>query len=190
MATTLYALADPTSGEVRYIGKTVAAPKARLSEHVYAAKRERNHRACWIRSVGRPEMRVLAVVTDELGAETERRAIAVFRARGARLVNGTEGGEGTPGVRFKAETRARLSEVRKAEWRSGARRSKAQPGARPAGLTFEGRRHSDEHKQRMGVLMHGRRFSIETRLKMAAAQRQRRRREFERALPCSQVTGG
>ncbi len=50
----VYALLDPRTDEVRYIGYTPAKRrKIRLREHIYSAKRSRTHTAClWEREHG------------------------------------------------------------------------------------------------------------------------------------------
>ena len=49
--TYIYSLNDPDIDEIRYIGKTVKPLQHRLQSHIYAVKKENNHRTRWINSI-------------------------------------------------------------------------------------------------------------------------------------------
>lgn len=103
----VYTLSDPESQEIRYVGVT-HNPLSRLSEHLSKAKGgENNHRACWIRSLLKKGLAPLfQVVETGAGggwADREMQWISDLRGKGCRLVNGTDGGEGTLG--YKAPPR-------------------------------------------------------------------------------------
>ena len=49
--TVIYTLANPITGEIRYIGKTVKTLSQRLTDHIYSVKRESNYRINWINSI-------------------------------------------------------------------------------------------------------------------------------------------
>lgn len=106
-ATFIYALLEPCGvaedsilrpadeHRIRYIGKS-DDPKSRLVMHVWLSKRQRNHRANWIRSLGN-RIPVLKIVDEVLMAEwqaIEAAYIDYFKAEGCFLVNNTLGGEG------------------------------------------------------------------------------------------------
>lgn len=99
MSVWIYLLRDPRDGEVRYIGRTLD-PRARLVAHISSARNGcRYHSARWIAQLLRggfePSMELLLELPeDESWQEHERRLIAEYRARGARLTNITEGGDG------------------------------------------------------------------------------------------------
>lgn len=109
----IYALKCPNSGAVRYIGKS-NNPKGRLSNHLRAFERERNHRACWIRSLHTTNQKPLVEILDEVPFEHwqqwEVAYIEFFRETGCDLVNSTAGGEGAHGL--SDESRARFSVAR------------------------------------------------------------------------------
>lgn len=116
---TVYALVDPRherrNDGVRYIGITKRRPASRLWQHIYYAKHgrkgvlTRNHRENWIRSLIRegvcPEI-VPLEETDDWGRE--QWWIIKKREHGCKLVNGTNGGEGSP-YNFTPEHRAKIS---------------------------------------------------------------------------------
>lgn len=150
MQTTIYALSDPPTGRVRYVGKTVKPLSQRLSEHVSIAKSTRRpcHRTHWIASLPtHPLITELEVVTGPHSdaAEVERRWIAALRAAGCRLTNATDGGEGVPGHVHSEEARAKM----------------------------RGRKRSPETIAKMVAALRGRKRSPEASAKQAAAMRGR-----------------
>lgn len=110
---TIYALLDPRTGEVRYVGKTHQEPGKRLKEHLQNAKNGTEYSARWIATIVacglKPEQIVLQVGVGPGWGKSEKKWITRYRLRGARLTNLTDGGEGCPGMIVSAETRAKLS---------------------------------------------------------------------------------
>ncbi len=96
---TIYALCEPDTGEVRYIGRS-ANPTRRLHAHVSQA-RQVTHRAPsaqWVRGllavgVG-PSLRVLEIVNVDDAIMAEERAIARHRSMRCELVNAVTDGRG------------------------------------------------------------------------------------------------
>ena len=115
----VYGLCDPRDGALRYIGKSEYGGN-RYSQHLYAviSNREKTRKARWIRGLLlrglKPEFVTLEVCAcrDDL-VLAERRHIAEARARGERLTNLTDGGDGMGGYVFTAENRRRLAESHK-----------------------------------------------------------------------------
>jgi len=122
----IYALKNPRTGEVRYIGWTSRSVKLRLKAHIdsaLAAGRVRgSHKNRWVLSllsIGlRPELEVIETGTGDGWAEAERRWIATYRERNANLLNRSDGGEGNPGCVFSAKARQKISETAKSWKRS------------------------------------------------------------------------
>jgi hypothetical protein len=115
----IYGLVDPRSGQLRYIGKSTSGIR-RVREHSYPSflKREQTHKTKWIRQLAEQGMTPNAVVVQELPDaeglyEAERGWIAYFRSMGCPLTNLTDGGEGVPGHRVEASTRAKISQALK-----------------------------------------------------------------------------
>lgn len=187
MATTIYQLRDPLSGEVRYIGKTVKRLPDRLCAHMCDSRAgKRNHLHHWLRSLPtRPAIEALAVVENDLGFDTERAVIALFRAQGYRLVNATDGGEGAPGHRCSDERKAALSVMmrgRKMPPRSDEWRRRMSAAKRGGTLTAE-------HRQKIGASLIGRPVSATTRAKQSAAKRGRKFSDEHRAKLSAARTG-
>lgn len=103
----IYALVDPVTGALRYVGKSVISLKARLSNHEYKARSGRTTTPTgdWIRglqSVGlHPQIRLLEETTGRW-QDVERTWIRRLRAEGHDLLNLYDGGNG-------AHTRASLA---------------------------------------------------------------------------------
>lgn len=148
MNTTIYALCDPITSEIRYIGKTTYTLQKRLKSHLSGAKRIGNHRTYWIRSLNQPPIiRALCVVEGACASDMERHVIASYQAHGARLVNQTIGGEGTPGW-IPSQAWREKQKARGPSWR----------------------RLSVETRQRIADTLRGRKRSPEATAKIVAAQ--------------------
>lgn len=93
--TFIYALCEPDSHTVRYIGKS-NTPKRRLTEHRRASSKHRSHLGNWLRSLNGvpPELIVLREVSVDGWEVAEERYIRLARGCGISLVNSTDGGEG------------------------------------------------------------------------------------------------
>lgn len=111
----IYALDDPRTGRTRYVGWAYDVRK-RLEAHIRRARREKTHKANWLNFLAatglKPALRILESGTESW-ADAERRWIARYRSDGADLTNATVGGEGITGMRFSAETRAKMSAAKR-----------------------------------------------------------------------------
>jgi Ni/Co efflux regulator RcnB len=123
---TIYALIDPRTSDVRYIGATTDVQR-RLREHL--RREEARHCSRWIRSLLAsglsPHVWVFEVVGDGWQA-AERRWIQTFRDLEMATCNIADGGEGTsPGSTKSAETRAKMSAAA-TRWQTGRKLSAEQ----------------------------------------------------------------
>lgn len=116
--TFVYGLIDPTTQELRYVGKTVKPIGYRLSDHISKARRGgATYRCNWVRGLLcdglRPE--VFLIETVDAGddwRESESFWIAYYRSIGARLTNLTQGGDGTVGYSHSAPLKIAQSEYK------------------------------------------------------------------------------
>lgn len=118
MTTTyIYALCEPGTRTIRYIGKTINLA-ARFGAHLKTSVKQKNHLGNWLRSLGGgiPNLMTLCEVPDEEGSTEEIRYIKSARMLGFWLVNATDGGEGMPNP--SPETRAKMSAARRGLARS------------------------------------------------------------------------
>jgi GIY-YIG catalytic domain len=149
MTVYIYGLYEPDTGALRYIGKSIR-PHQRLRNHIN--DKSKCHRTNWIQSlVARglePELQIIEEIRVAwLWQDSERYWIAHARKNGARLVNGTNGGEGVEGLSKEAlERRSRAWIGRKHRAESLIR----------IGNASRGRKHSEASKQKMRNLMSGR----------------------------------
>lgn len=155
--TFIYALCEPASRVVRYIGKT-DKPKKRIREHRACDKRCRSTRKIeWVRSLLRSGRHPEFIVIDEVPSDNwqhfERYYIQQAKDAGFDLFNLTPGGDGFGagedhpwhGGCHSAEVKARISAAHK------------------------GRSLSDATKEKLRELALLRRHTVETRAKISAA---------------------
>lgn len=182
MRWTVYALSDPSTGLIRYVGITTRTLSSRVSEHIYNSTCRRTHCASWVKSLTRKGLRPVPLVLetgDGAGwADAERKWIASYRAAGADLTNHTDGGEGTLGYsppaawRFLNGIRARLIHTglkRTAE--SCARMREAQikrfAWEQEQGISRTPPPRSAETRKRLADAQRGKKASAETRQRMS-----------------------
>ena len=157
--TYIYGLFDPTTGDLRYIGKS-DRPRERFANQLN--ERSNTYRCNWIRSLlesgRRPVQRIIdhVAIGDEWQS-VERAYIRGARDAGCRLVNGTDGGDGVSGLT-----------VANPVWlgRKHSEESKLRIGA-----ASRGRRHTEEYKQYMRDLMRVREFTDQHRQRLSEANR-------------------
>lgn len=120
----IYSLSDPRTGEIRYIGKSVN-PNYRLRKHIIRSKKEKYHRANWIRSLLSAGLKPVLDIVDEVPEDCwqalEAAYIQFFREdEGCDLVNSTPGGEAGPicvGRKHSLEARQKMRG--KVPWNKG-----------------------------------------------------------------------
>lgn len=183
--TFIYALTDPRTNEVRYVGKA-GDPERRIKEHLWD---KRNcHRVWWIKKLARlglkPRLLILEEVSLAEWPPAEQRWIKHFRDIGVALTNATDGGEGTVNVNLSIETRARMSvsahnrppmshETRAKLSAAHKGRKKSPEMCAKLGASHVGLKHTPEARAKMSAANTGRKHTLEARAKIAAALRVR-----------------
>ena len=103
----IYYLLDPNNGAFRYVGYS-SDPKKRYVDHILQSSNCLTHKECWIAGLCQQGLvPTLAIKCILQGADeakcVEMLLIAALRNKGANLVNGTKGGDGSAGFKWSAE---------------------------------------------------------------------------------------
>ena len=190
MRGTIYALADPVTEEIRYVGKTSGDVRRRLSTHLHNARRPRGEAQqrrlwSWLRSLQEKPLLIVLEEAEDVD-EAERRWIGDLRKRGARLCNMTDGGDGLSGeglaksIAFHTgrkrppETGSRISAALKGKPRSEAHLHAGREHSermRGEGNSFYGKHHSAETKALLSEKRKEFRHTPESRAKISASLR-------------------
>jgi hypothetical protein len=95
--TFIYALIDPDTGKVRYVGKS-DNPKKRLDRHIAGYEPRPTHKSIWIRSLlslqKKPRIIILEEVESDEWQTAERKWIKFYKEQGVGLTNTADGVEG------------------------------------------------------------------------------------------------
>jgi DNA-directed RNA polymerase specialized sigma24 family protein len=168
----IYALIDPRTDEVRYVGKTVNLQE-RMWNHC-APKRLARSKAWkdrWIAqliAVGlHPRVLVLEEADPDDWEAVEQRWIRYYRESGARLTNVTDGGEGLHGLK-----RGPMPEAQRELLRQAKLGRKLSPETREkCARALIGRKWTDQQRAKFMASAVGHPVSAETRERIAAAHR-------------------
>lgn len=97
----IYGLAEPDSGEVRYVGATTNTIK-RLTAHLWHQKTRQQSVHNWVAKLAETSKQPMLCILEECDGdswqERERYWIAHFRSRGNDLFNSDNGGAGARGL--------------------------------------------------------------------------------------------
>lgn len=107
----IYALIDPETNKIRYIGKSIR-PKERLQNHMNEVAN--CHRSHWLQSLKAKGKKPYQVILQELedGSDWQSCEVAWIKygkSHGWPLTNNTDGGDGVPGL--PEETRKRMAAI-------------------------------------------------------------------------------
>lgn len=160
---TIYSLADPLTGQIRYVGITICSIKKRFGEHISRAKGQgRTHRDCWIKSLlAKGLLPIIAALEQGIGdqwQDRERHWIAELRKTND-LVNLTDGGEGTPGFKMPRDAVEKIAAMK--------RGTKYPPGRKSA---MFGKHHSPQAVEKIRLAGTGRHHTEESRKKVSRAK--------------------
>ena len=106
---TIYALLDPNTEQIRYVGKTVHCPKRRLQNHLH--EKGNTYKCNWIKSLNGkiPELLILDTVSKDDWIFWEQYWISQCKTWGFKLTNATLGGEGHCGYKPSIESTLKKS---------------------------------------------------------------------------------
>lgn len=153
----IYALIDPNTDEIRYIGYTYNLRK-RYNEHYYPSKLEGNtHKNNWIKSLLKEGKKAKIEIICEYDnadilPQAEKMWISNYRILGCDLTNTTDGGDGQSiGFKPSKETIEKLRVLN-----SGSNNA------------MYGKHHTDETKQKIS------KSKLEQKLKYSDAEKQKK----------------
>jgi len=164
--TFIYALCEPGTRTVRYIGKA-NDPKRRFINHLSDSVKAKTYLGNWLRSLyEKPSLVILCEVPVDQHQIEEMRYISAARMLGMNLVNSTDGGEGIHNP--SAETRAKMSANVKGE-------KNPTFGKKPWNF---GEKTSPETKAKLSAARLGKRPSSETCAKISTALKGEKNHQF------------
>lgn len=180
----VYALRDPQTDQVRYVGKSDNVER-RFSGHINEAKRGRtDHKNRWIASLLKNGMRPSVVILEVCGENWREREvwwIDKLKTDGCSLTNSKSGGDGCDPT---DETRRKMSEAKKGKpsLRRGAIASdetrKKQSDAAKARMGRMSEAERKKYYERMGrpPTISGRKHTDEARAKISEAAKRERKK--------------
>lgn len=169
MATDFYVYEHwrPDTGMPFWVGKGSGARSKNIS------RRNAHHRniVAKLKRLGLSvEVEIVRRGLSEIDAHTiEIGLIAFWRTSGIKLANITLGGEGVSGLKHSQETREKMRIMRQKQSREAHR------------AVMKGRKHSEEHRNKIVAKLTGRPVSVETREKISRSNLGQRRPESARA---------
>src|SRR5258708_5038519 len=182
--TIIYALIDPVTGQVKYVGKTIQTLKQRLAAHLCAARgNTHTHSSRWMGGLLKqgliPEVEILEVATDDW-QEAEEFWIANMRFLGCHLTNHTGGGDGLTSYRHTPQT---IENMRRAQQKRRAEqivdplagRKRPPEVLKKMSESQKGRTVSDERRAKISATLTGRTLPPEVRAKVSAALKGKKR---------------
>ncbi len=181
--TFIYALCDPDTLTIRYVGKS-DNPRKRLILHLL--DKQKTHKVNWINKLKsqnkRPVLKILKEVEEQLWEEAEKKWIAHYRKIcGNKLTNSTDGGEGVKNL--TPESRRKMSESKKGHTVSKDQIRKFKETCRNRSKkekekirkklseSHKGQKINPEHLKRLIEINKNRIVSSETKRKMSKAQK-------------------
>jgi group I intron endonuclease len=143
----IYGLIDPTTNQIRYIGKSLN-PKSRLRRHIADRNLYDSHKDRWLRKLIesniRPELIIIDKVLENEWQFWEVHYINYFKFIGCFLTNGTNGGDQPPstkGRRHTEDSKKKMSDTKK---------------SKPIPWLNNGKERTEKHKSNLSKSLKGR----------------------------------
>ena len=179
----IYALKDPISNEIRYVGKSTSGlkrPKIHLMPSSYNSLSKKHfHVYCWIRGLIeknlKPEIIVLkACDSDNLNSE-EVRFIDFYKSEGCNLTNLVNGGNGMLGLKHTQEAKDKISKKLTGRVRSKEEIEKQSKSISGKNHWNYGKKASEKTRERQSESHKGMVQSEESRFKKSLSMKGRKR---------------
>jgi hypothetical protein len=108
----IYALIVKLTGEIRYIGLTKNSLKRRFKGHKDKSNMRTTHKDRWVNKIGADNIDIILIEDNienlEKANEREVFYISFYKNKGCKLVNSTDGGDGTAGRLLTEEQKNHL----------------------------------------------------------------------------------
>lgn len=110
----IYALVDPFTDEIRYVGKTVKSLSSRLSNHLYNAKvtKHNKHLSNWILLLLSKGKKPLIINIETCQNSNWKQKEKYWISFYPNLINLTEGGDGSQGYCHSEEVREKIRQAK------------------------------------------------------------------------------
>ncbi len=171
MKTFIYALVDPITDQVKYIGKS-NNPKKRLEGHV--VDKDKTYKTMWISSLKKQNLRPILEIVDTVSNFEwefwEQHYISLYKSWGFRLTNLSTGGFGGVSDKRSDETKLKMRLAQLGKTHSPETREKLK-------LISTGKRYSDETKEKNRQSQLGKKMPPEAVARTAAKNRGRKNTE-------------
>jgi hypothetical protein len=128
----IYVLIDPITLQVRYVGQTTSTIHTRRDAHIYGAmvKKLDLYKDRWIRKRnGKIYVELVETLPVEQLDAAEIKWIKHYRDHGYPITNGTKGGDGTRGLKWRKQSREKLSKTKSGVPLSKAHRKAVSDGS-------------------------------------------------------------
>lgn len=181
----IYGLADPRSGELRYVGKTSGPIHNRRLAHISDVRRGRTYipRHKWLASLLAAGIEPEIFEIERISAdwqEAESFWIIYFRFIGCDLLNATGGGDGLCSYRHRADTRLKQSAAAKRRYEKPGERERTGEAVRRGQANPE---YRAKHKARVSNM------SVETRSKLSITAKIHRNTDHAKAATSHRMKG-
>ena len=118
MKNIIYALIDPDTKEIRYIGMSSCGLSRPMEHRKLKNLKDTSHKKNWIKKLLKDNKMYEIIILETLESSDTLSSreifwIAHYKAQGANLTNLTDGGEGSPGYKFSQESKDKISASRK-----------------------------------------------------------------------------
>lgn len=169
----IYGLADPRTGEIRYIGKSACGTRRTIIHRTPSSLAEPTRKNRWIRSLHKVgltyEVTILARPAPAALDAEEKAWIARGRALGWRLTNATDGGDGqSRGYRTPDHVKQKLSAALKGRGTSADTRAKLAAATRKC---WQDAAFRERQVARLKAVWRPRVVTAEERARMSEASR-------------------
>ena len=151
--TFIYALIDPTTDKIRYIGKS-NNPKQRLLRHIKDVYKNISYKNSWLRSLLSnslyPELFILDEVSYEEWQFWEQHYISLYKYYGYTLTNMTIGGESGNNNKESLLKMVHTRKSRNSYSKTDTQKENLSKKYRNNGNPFYNKKHSNESKYKIG----------------------------------------